>query len=84
LRFHPHGETEENVDEQTDTMGFLAADGTLYCTQSCALLQGQSTGYDVDEDEYESLVEGGSLAAGGACPACGAEFAVSWPEREPN
>ena len=72
------------MDEQSDTIGFLAADGTLYCSQSCALLQGRPTGYDVDDDEYESLLEGGSLTAGGVCPACGAEFAVSWPEREPN
>jgi hypothetical protein len=72
------------VDEQGDTIGFLAADGALYCSQSCALLRGQSAGYEVDEDEYEGLLEGGSLAAGGVCPGCGAEFAVAWPEHQPN
>jgi hypothetical protein len=71
------------VDEQ-DVIGFLGSDGTLYCSKACALRQGCFTGCAVDQDEYESLMESESLSAGGLCPACGAEFAVSWPDREPN
>lgn len=72
------------MDEEADVIGFLGSDGVLYCSEACALSRGSHTGYEVGQDEYESLVEGESLAGGGLCPACGAEFAVSWPEREPN
>ncbi len=71
----------ENVDEQADEIGFLGSDGVLYCSRACALRKG-FTGYEVDQDEYESLVEGESVSAGGLCPGCGAEFAISWPDRE--
>ncbi len=74
----------EEVDEDEDVIGFLGSDGVLYCSKACALRRGSFTGYAVDQEEYESLVEGESLAAGGLCPTCGAEFAVSWPEGEPN
>jgi hypothetical protein len=72
------------VDELSETIGFLGADGSLYCSRNCALRKGQVAGYEVDGDDYESLLEGGSLAPGSACPACGSEFAVSWPEEPPN
>jgi hypothetical protein len=72
------------MDEQEGVIGFLGSDGVLYCSKACALRQGSFTGYEVDQDEYDSLVEGESLSAGGLCPDCGAEFAVSWPDREPN
>lgn len=72
------------MDDQQDMIGFLGSDGTLYCSKDCALRQGSFTGYEVDQDEYESLVESEALSAGGLCPGCGAEFAVSWPDREPN
>jgi hypothetical protein len=74
----------DKVDEDEDVIGFLGSDGVLYCSKACALRRGSVTGYAVDQDEYESLVESESLAGGALCPTCGAEFAVSWPEERPN
>jgi len=71
----------ENV---SDAIGFLSSGGVLYCSEACATSHGVSAGYDVDQDEYESLVEGESLQAVSLCPGCGVEFSVSWLEREPN
>lgn len=72
------------MDEGNGAIGFLTTDGSLYCSRDCALRDGKPGGYDVDEEEYESLLEGASLAPGIVCPSCGSEFTVSWPEREPN
>jgi hypothetical protein len=71
----------ENV---SDVMGFLSSDGVLYCSRGCAADHGISLGNDVDQDEYDSLVESESVQAVSLCPGCGSEFAVSWPEREPS
>jgi hypothetical protein len=65
-------------------IGFLGSDGALYRSKDCALRQGSRSGYDVDQDEYESLIESETLSAGGLCPGCGAEFAVSWHDLQPN
>jgi len=71
--------------EDFPAIGFLASeDGVLFCSRACALERGKSNGYEVDQDEYEALVEAGDLASGLVCPACGAEFRVSWPERQPS
>jgi hypothetical protein len=77
---------EEDVanEDVSEVIGFLSSHGVLYCSQACASSHGVSAGYDVDQDEYESLVESESLPAVGLCPGCGAEFPVSWLEREPN
>ena len=72
------------MDDREDVIGFLGSDGVLYCSGACALQRGSDAGFEVDQDEFESLVESESLSAGGLCPECGAEFAVSWPDREPN
>ena len=72
------------MDEQVEVMGFLAKNGVLYCSRACATAHGQSGGNDVDQDEYEALVEGGTLPLATLCPVCGAEFAVEWPEPEPQ
>ena len=72
------------MDEHENVIGFLVRDGVLFCSRDCAARHGGAIGYEVDQDEYEALVESGSVAAEGLCPACGAEFAVSWPEREPG
>jgi len=72
------------MDDLEEAIGFLGSDGILYCSRACALRQGCFAGYEVDQDEFESLVESESLSTGGLCPGCGAEFAVSWPDREPN
>ena len=73
-----------NERDVSEAIGFLSSDGVLYCSLACASNHGISVGYDVDQDEYESLIESESLQAVGLCPGCGAEFPVSWPEREPN
>ena len=70
------------MEERTNGVGFLASDGVLFCSKACAVREGRHAGYEVDPDEYEGLVESGSLQAGSLCPACGAEFSVSWTERE--
>ncbi len=70
--------------EEENVIGFLGSDGVLYCSEACALSRGSFAGYEVDQDQYESLLENESLPGGGLCPACGAEFAASFPEREPN
>jgi len=72
------------MEEALDAIGFVGSDGVLYCSRSCALEQGRTVGYEVDQNEYEGLVESGALESGSVCPACGAEFAVSWADREPN
>jgi hypothetical protein len=72
------------MEQPLDAIGFLGSDGVLYCSRACALQQGRTVAYEVDQDDYEGLVESEALAAGSVCPGCGAEFAVSWPDREPN
>lgn len=68
------------MDEEQDVIGFLAKDGALFCSRECASRHGGTIGYEVDQDEYDALVESQTVQAGGLCPGCGAEFAVSWPE----
>ncbi len=72
------------MNEQTDAIGFLAKDGVLFCSRECASRHGGVIGYEVDQDEYEALVESESIQPGGLCAGCGAEFSVSWPDREPD
>jgi hypothetical protein len=71
-------------EQQLGAIGFLAQNGVLYCSQACARAQGHSEGAEVDQDEYDSLVEDERLAAVTVCPGCGAEFAIDWPERGPD
>ncbi len=72
------------MEQPIDAIGFLGSDGVLYCSRTCAVKQARIGGYEIDQDDYEGLVESEALAAGSVCPGCGAEFAVSWPDREPN
>lgn len=80
------GRQEDGVasEGESEVAGFLSSEGVLYCSRACALAHGVSDGYDVDPDDADSLVESRSLRAVGLCPGCGAEFPVSWMEREPN
>jgi hypothetical protein len=71
-------------EDVTEVIGFLGSDGTLYCTRACASGHGVTVGNEVDQDEYEALVESESVRPLALCPACGMEFPFSWPEREPN
>ena len=68
--------------EEEIPFGYLADDGTLYCSAACATRAGQALGRRVDQEEYEAHVEAG-IAGGALCPACGEEFPVLWPERTP-
>ena len=72
------------MTDELDLIGFVGGDGVLYCSRWCAKQQGQLVGYEVDQDDYESLAEDASLPPGTLCPGCGAEFSVVWPERQPN
>jgi hypothetical protein len=62
-------------------LGYLGANGLLYCSQGCAAAVGVNEGRSVDEEELEALVEIGAAAAATVCPGCGTEFAVDWPLR---
>jgi hypothetical protein len=64
-------------------IGFLGSKGALYCSRGCARQAGEIAARAVDADEYEALIESGELPAEALCPACGGEFAVAWPDREP-
>jgi hypothetical protein len=74
------------MNDERDVIGFLGSDGVLYCSPACASRLGVAGGYQVDQDEYESLIESESLQGVGVglCPGCGTEFIVAWPEREPD
>jgi hypothetical protein len=72
------------MSEQPEALGFLAANGVLYCSRACARAAGHFEGADVDQQEYDSLVEDGKAAAVTVCPGCGAEFSIDWPERGPE
>ena len=63
--------------EMERAIGFLTNDGVLYCSRSCA--DGRAGQY-LDSEDYEALADEGRLRAEILCPACGAEFAVEWPE----
>jgi hypothetical protein len=73
------------MDESENVIGFLGENGVLYCSRECSSRGGQTSGSEIDQDEYEALIESESIpAAELCCPACGAEFVVSWPDREPG
>lgn len=64
-------------------IGYLGSNGALYCSRGCARQAGEAAPRAVDADEYAALIESGELPAEALCPACGEEFAVAWPDREP-
>ena len=73
------------MDEHENVIGFLGEKGVLYCSRDCSSLAGGAFGDEIDQEEYEALLESESIpAAGLCCPACGAEFVVSWPDPEPS
>jgi hypothetical protein len=72
------------MEETLEMIGFLGSDGVLYCSRFCALRKARSGGCDVDQDDYDGMVESGALQAASFCPACGSEFTASWPDREPS
>jgi hypothetical protein len=63
----------ENV-ETAQVLGYLGRDNVLYCSPTCGAEQGQPEVAPVDEDEYQALVDRGSLSLGIVCPGCGADF----------
>jgi hypothetical protein len=67
----------ENV-ETARVLGYLGHDNVLYCSSACAAEAGQAQAAAVDQDEYQALVDRGSLAAAVVCPVCGCEYPLDW------
>jgi len=62
-------------------VGYRGGDGLLYCSRDCSAARGHADAAPVDQDEYQALVESGTLDRGQLiCPVCGSEFALGWPE----
>lgn len=66
------------------TLGWLGADGVLYCSQACASHMGRHEAKPVDEDDFDALTEAKGVAISAACPVCGAGFRVDWAEQDPG
>jgi hypothetical protein len=67
----------ENV-ETARVLGYLGRDNVLYCSRACAAQVGQTEAVAVDQDEYQALVDRGSLAPAVVCPVCGCEYPLDW------
>lgn len=67
--------------EPAMVVGYLGRDSVLYCSRDCAAARGQKDAVPVDQDEYQTLVDGGTLNASDVvCPVCGSEYPQDWPE----
>jgi hypothetical protein len=71
----------ENV-ETARVLGYLGRDNVLYCSPACAAKAGQAEAAAVDQDEYQALVDRGSLTAPVVCPVCGSEYPLDWAADE--
>lgn len=71
----------EDVDA-TRVLGFLGNDDVLYCSPGCAAERGQPQAVAVDLDEYEALVDRGSVAPDAVCPVCGEEYPLDAADAE--
>jgi hypothetical protein len=67
----------ENLDPAR-VLGYLGADNVLYCSPTCAAEAGQKGAAAVDQDEYQALMDGGSVVPSAACPRCGSEYPLDW------
>jgi hypothetical protein len=73
--------TRPENTEPAMLVGYRGRDGLLYCSRDCSAARGQADALPVDQDEYQALVEGGTLDRGQlVCPVCGSEFALGWPD----
>ena len=63
----------ENV-ETARVLGYLGRDNLLYCSRACAAERGQVQAAPLDQEEYQALVDRGSLASTVVCPVCGSEY----------
>jgi hypothetical protein len=73
--------TRPENTEPAMLVGYRGRDGLLYCSRDCSATRGQADALPVDQDEYQALVEGGTLDRGQlVCPVCGSEFALGWPD----
>lgn len=67
----------ENVDIAR-VIGYLGRDNVLYCSPGCAAKCGQADAAPVDQDEYQALVDRGSLVSVVVCPVCESDFPLDW------
>jgi hypothetical protein len=67
----------DNV-EPARVLGYLGGNDVLYCSRACAAKAGQPAAALVDQDQYDALVDRGSLAPAAVCPVCGSEYALDW------
>jgi hypothetical protein len=73
--------TRPENTEPAMLVGYRGGDGLLYCSRDCSAARGQADALPVDQDEYQALVEGGTLDRGQlVCPVCGSEFPIGWPD----
>lgn len=63
-------------------LGYLGANGMLYCSGICAASAGNRDARPVDEEDLDAMIADGGPRPGSLCPLCGQRFAVSWPGRE--
>ena len=69
--------------ENTETahvVGYLGGDNVLYCSPACAAQRGQPDAAAVDDDQYQLLMDRGSVKAGAVCPVCGSDYPIDWPD----
>jgi hypothetical protein len=71
------GETEVG-----EVLGYLGANGILYCSAGCASEASQPWAVALDLDEYDALASHGYVTVDALCPVCGQDYAI-WGEEEP-
>src|SRR4029453_8577819 len=78
---YDHMKTRPENREPAMVVGYRGRDGVLYCSRDCGAARGQTDALPVDQDEYQALVDAGTLDQGQlVCPVCGSEFQVGWPD----
>jgi hypothetical protein len=65
-----------------EIMGYLGRNGTLYCSNACAIRAGQPDASAVDLPGYDEMTERDGLEGDLVCPVCGSPYRVSWPGRD--
>jgi hypothetical protein len=66
--------------EVAEALGYLGANGVLYCSVACACEDDQPWAVALDLDEYDAIANEGQLAVEALCPVCGGDYVVAWPE----
>ncbi len=60
--------------ETAQVLGYLGRDNVLYCSPGCAAARGQQDAAPVDQQEYQALLDRGSLQPVVVCPVCGSDY----------